>query len=37
MPLEHAPDPQPPVYEGNPFICLFWGTRGMFQGSVGFF
>ena len=24
LPLEHAPDPQPAVYEGNPFI--FWGT-----------
>ena len=26
-----------PVYEGNPFIFLFWGTWGMFQGSVEFF
>ena len=24
-----------PVYEGNPFIFVFWDTWGMFQGSVG--
>ena len=35
--LEHTPDPQVPVYEGNPFIFVFWGTWGMFQGSVGIF
>ena len=22
-------DPQPAVYEGNPSICVFWGTWGM--------
>ena len=26
LPLEHALDPQPAVYEGNPFIFVFWGT-----------
>ena len=36
-PLEHTPDPQPLVYEGNPFIFVFWGTWSMFQGSVGIF
>ena len=36
-PLEHTPDPQLPVYEGNPFIFEFWGTWGLFQGSVGTF
>ena len=25
-PLEHTPDPQPLVYEGNPFILVFSGT-----------
>ena len=36
-PLEHTPDPQPHVYDGNPSIFVFWGTWGMFQGSVGIF
>ena len=35
--LEHTPDPQLGVYEGNPFIFVCWGTWGMFQGSVGIF
>ena len=35
IPLEHTPDPPLPVYEGNPFIFVFWDTWGMFQGSVG--
>ena len=30
IPLEHTPDPQLAVYEGNPFIFVFWGTCGMF-------
>ena len=33
--LEHTPDSQPPVYKGSPFMFVFWGTWGMFQGSVG--
>ena len=37
MPLEHTPDPQPTLYEGNPFI---WGWKGMFgvcpRGMLGF-
>ena len=33
--LEHTPDPQPLVYEGNPFIFVFWGTWCLFQGFVG--
>ena len=36
-PLEHTPEPQLPVYEGNPFIFVFWGTWGLFQGSVELF
>ena len=36
-PWNIPPDPQPPVYAGNPFIFVFWGTWGMFQGSVGIF
>ncbi len=28
-PLEHTPDPELPVYEGNPFIFVFWGTWGL--------
>ena len=35
--MEHTPDPQLPVYEGNLFIFVFWGTWGLFQGSVGIF
>ena len=31
IPLEHTPDPQPTVYEGIPFIFVFWG---IFQGYV---
>ena len=31
IPPEHTPDPQLPVYEENPFICVFWGTWGLFQ------
>ena len=27
----------PPVYEGNPSIFLFWGTWRLFQGSVCIF
>ena len=30
------PGPQPPIYEGNPFIFLFWGTWGMFQGFISY-
>ena len=33
----HTPDPQLPVYEGNPFIFVFWGMWSLFQGSVGAF
>lgn len=33
--LEHTPDPELAVYEGSPFIVLFGGTWGMFQGSDG--
>ena len=35
--MEHTPDPQLPVYEGNLFIFVFWGTWGLFQGSIGIF
>ena len=35
--MEHTPDPQLPVYEGNLFIFVFWGTWGLFQGPVGIF
>ena len=34
--LEHTPDPQLPVFEGNPFIFEFWVT-GYVRGSVGIF
>jgi len=27
-PLEHTPEPQPPVYEGNPFLFVFLGYLG---------
>ena len=37
IPLEHTPAPQASVYEGHPFIFVFWGIWGMFQGSVGIF
>ena len=30
-------DPQLPVCERNHFILVFWGTWGLFQGSVGIF
>ena len=29
--------PQPPVYEGNWSIFVFWDTWGMFQGPIGMF
>ena len=35
--LEATPDPEKCVYEENPFIFVFWGTWGMFQGSLGIF
>ena len=28
-PGQHTPDPRLAVYEGDPFIVLFWGTWGM--------
>ena len=34
IPLEHAPDLQPPVYEGIPFIWGFGDAWGMLQGYV---
>ena len=34
-PLEHPPDPQLPVYEGNLFVLVFWGAWGLFQGFPG--
>ena len=37
QPLEHTPDPELPVFEGNLFIFVFLGTWGLFHGSVGFF
>ena len=37
IPVEHTPDPDPPLYEGNPFILDFFHIWGMFQGCVGLF
>ena len=32
--VRHLFDPEPSVYEGTPFIVVFWGTWGMLQGTT---
>lgn len=35
--MENTPRPQPPVYEGNPLISIFWGTGGIWVCSWSLF
>lgn len=35
--MENTPHPQPPVYEGNPLISIFWGTWGIWVCSWSLF